>query len=80
MIDNKVVGDIRSAKGEEKAVTRSSGEKKSWTSVVHHSSFRWKTQLIPTVQEDVQVVISYLEVSWTLLDPLGTIVEQIYWF
>jgi len=36
MIDNRVIGDIWSAKGEEKekAVNRSSGEKKSWTAIV----------------------------------------------
>jgi hypothetical protein len=39
MIDNRVIGDIWSAKNEEKekVVNRSSGEKKPWTAIV--SSF-----------------------------------------
>jgi hypothetical protein len=38
MIDNRVIGDIWSAKGEEKekVVNRSSGEKKPWTAIVCH--------------------------------------------
>jgi hypothetical protein len=38
MIDNRVIGDIWSSKGEEKEkdVNRSSGEKKPWTAIVRH--------------------------------------------
>jgi len=38
MIDNRVIGDIWSAKGEakEKEVNRPSGEKKPWTAIVCH--------------------------------------------
>jgi hypothetical protein len=73
MIDNKVIGDNWSAKGEEKAVTRSSGEKKSWTAIVCHSSLRWETQLMATVQEDVQVVIPVFGV---LMDIAGILLDD----
>jgi hypothetical protein len=63
MIDNRVIGDIWSAKGEEKekVVNRSSGEKKPWTAIVSPSPCFMTEDgvLMSSVQEKHQIVILF---------------------